>query len=152
MTDGGVPPNSSSTEGGGLDPLGLPDLESLINPDEQRRFRRLCLDTQPDELAQLGETVELHVAQVKANALPATDCEMAELLADRLCQLVADGDSLAPIERALARGAVEYFLLTSDADDDLSDALGFDDDVRVFNSVARRLDRPQLVIQLSDFE
>lgn len=137
---------------GELDHLVLPDLEALLNPDEQRRFRRLCLTTSADELAQMGETVELHLSQIKANALPATDSEMGELLANRLRQLVAGGDGLAPDDRALVRGAVEYFLLTNDADDDLADALGFDDDVRVFNSVARRVGQPQLVIQLTDYE
>lgn len=135
-----------------LTSLGLPDLEALINPDEQRRFRRLCLFTDAEQLSQLADTIELHLNQVKANALPATDCEMAEMLADRLQQLVADAPSLGDAERALARGAVEYFLLTSDADDDLADTLGFDDDVRVFNSVARRVGRPNLVIQLADLE
>ncbi len=130
----------------------VPDVEALLNPDEQMRFRRLCLPTEADELAQMGDTIQLHLQQVKANALPVTDSETAELLADRLVQLVAAGESFDSEERSLVRGAAEYFLLTSDADDDLSDALGFDDDVRVFNSVVRRLDRPDLAIQLADLE
>ncbi len=131
---------------------GVPDLEALFNPHEQTQFRRLCIPTDADELMQMGDTIQMHVQQVKANALPATDSEMAELLGERLRQLVASSDSLDGEGRSLVRGAIEYFLLASDADDDLSDALGFDDDVRVFNSVVRQLDRPALAIHLADLD
>jgi len=123
------------------------DLEELLNPGEQRRFRRLCIETSVEDLQQLGEVVEFHLGQVRENAGPATDVETAGLVAEAIQKLLTLAPDLNDRERALARGGVEYFLLNDDASEDLHDALGFDDDARVLNSVFDRIDRPEMKVK-----
>jgi len=125
------------------------DLEELLNPDEQQRFRRLCIETSDEELAELREVVELHLSQLAESNHPVADTETADKIGASLTGLLASGDLFDAEQRALIRGAVEYFLLTDDASDDLDDALGFDDDARVVNSVLDRIGRPQFRVDLS---
>ncbi|MGH1504565.1 MAG: hypothetical protein ACRBI6_13475 [Acidimicrobiales bacterium] len=130
------------------------DLDDLLHPDEQRRFRALCLETSAAELAELGEQVPAHFEQMQAMASHVTDLETAERLSDALVSLIGDGTGpdgagFDADERALIRGAAEYFMLLADTDDDLSNPIGFDDDVRVFNRVLDRLDRPERKIEPS---
>lgn len=124
------------------------DVEDLLRPDEQRRFRRLCLATEAEELAQLSEVIDLHLAHIMRNAGPVTDVETAELIARSLTALVGSGIDFDGDARAQIRGAVEYFLLTDDASGDLDDVLGFDDDARVLNTVLSRIGRPELAVDL----
>jgi uncharacterized membrane protein YkvA (DUF1232 family) len=124
------------------------DIEDLLHPDEQRRFRRLCIDTSAEELEQMIDVVGIHLDHVRANAGPSTDVETAELVADAATKLLAFSLDLDRRERALVRGAVEYFILNDDASDDLEDVLGFDDDARVLNSVLDRIGRADLKVRL----
>ena len=142
MTSGGT----SRTESTNLPDI---DLEDLLNPDEQRRFRRLCIETSAEELSQLGEVIELHLDQIKADAGSATDVETAALVAEAACKVLSFADQFNSQERAMVRGAVEYFILNDDASDDLDDALGFDDDARVLNSVLDRIGRAELKVDVS---
>jgi len=142
MTSGGA----SGTESTNLPDL---DLEDLLNPDEQRRFRRLCIETSAEELGQLGEVIELHLEQIAANASSVTDVETAELVAESACKVLSFADQFSSQERAMVRGAIEYFALNDDASDDLDDALGFDDDARVLNSVLDRIGRAELKVDVS---
>ena len=125
------------------------DLEDLLNPDEQRRFRRLCIDTPADDLDQMAEVIQLHLDQIKANATATTDVETAELVAEALLKLLSLTEDFDADERSMVRGAIEYFILHDDASDDLDDALGFDDDARVLNSVLGRIGRPELQVTLA---
>ncbi len=125
------------------------DLEDLLNPDEQRRFRRLCIETSESELEQMGEVVDLHLVQIREAATATTDVETAELVAEAIRKLLSFTDQFDGSERAMVRGAVEYFILNDDASDDLDDALGFDDDARVLNSVLDRIGRSELRVNLA---
>lgn len=125
------------------------DLEELLNPDEQQRFRRLCLETSTEELAQLTALVELHLSQIAEAENPLADKETAGRIGSSLTSLLGTDERFDADERALIRGAVEYFLLADDASGDLDDALGFDDDARVLNSVLDRIGRPQFRVELS---
>lgn len=124
------------------------DIEDLLHPDEQRRFRRLCIDTSAEELERLTEVVGIHLDLVKTNAGPSTDVETAELVAQAATELLGFSQEFDRRERALVRGAIEYFILNDDASDDLEDVLGFDDDARVLNSVLDRIGRADLKVRL----
>jgi len=123
------------------------DLDELLHPEEQVQFRRLCIDTEPEEIAPLAEMIQLHVQQIEEHSATA-DVEVGISVANALTVLVTAPTTYDAEERALIRGAVEYFLLDDDAEGDLTTPMGFDDDARVANSVLRRLDRPDLVIDL----
>ena len=124
------------------------DLEDLLNPDEQQRFRRLCLQTSAEELVQLTAVVELHLTQIEEVESATADKETAQKIGTSLTNLVTSGDDFNAEERSMIRGAVEYFLLADDASGDLDDPLGFDDDARVLNSVLDRIGRPQYRVEL----
>ncbi len=126
------------------------DLDELLNPDEQLRFHRLCMPTSSTELAELLGVVRLHLEQVIELADHRTDVETAERIASCFEQLLMGDSGFAPDERMLIRGAVEYFLLSDDADGDLENVVGFDDDVRVLNAVLRQIERPELTIELAE--
>ncbi|MEL7155518.1 MAG: hypothetical protein AAFN30_02850 [Actinomycetota bacterium] len=124
------------------------DLEDLLNPDEQHRFRKLCLPTSVEELAQLPAVVELHLDQVRQVRMANTDVETADAIGAALLALLREQNGFDDEQRALIRGAVEYFLLADDAAGDLDDVLGFDDDARVVNSMLTRIGLPQYRIEL----
>lgn len=144
MSDANQPADSSRDDG----PIPSIDLDDLLHPDEQRRFRALCLPTSSFELAESIETVRLHIDHVRTHATAATDLDMAERIASSFEALLDADIGFADDERALIRGAVEYFLLDDDADGDMTDPLGFDDDVRVLNSVLDRINQPDFKIKL----
>lgn len=125
------------------------DLDTLLHPEEQQQFRQLCLETSSEELAQLSDVVELHLSQLAASGSSTVDTETAERIGAALTDLLGSGEPFDAEERALIRGAVEYFVLAEDASADLDDALGFDDDARVLNSVLDRIGRPQYRVELS---
>jgi uncharacterized membrane protein YkvA (DUF1232 family) len=131
-------------------PEGIPsiDLDELLNPDERLRFRRLCMATSSTDLAELVGVVRMHLDRVIELADHRTDVDTAEQIASRLEQLLTSHSGFAPDERALIRGAVEYFLLSDDADGDIENVVGFDDDVRVLNSVLDHVGRADLRVEL----
>lgn len=124
------------------------DLEDLLNPGEQRRFRRLCLATSPEELTELTSVIDLHVEQIEANAGPATDIDAARAIGQSLGGLLRSGLDFGDDQRAQIRGAVEYFVMTEDASSDLDDVLGFDDDARVVNAMLGRIGHPEFAVVL----
>ena len=124
------------------------DLEALLHPEEQARFRRLCLPTPAEELAALASDVEVHLEQIQAQAGPRTDLDTASAIARSLVALLGDTAALSDADRSLVRGAAEYFILADDASGDLDDVLGFDDDARILNSVLERIDRTDLLVAL----
>ena len=124
------------------------DLHDLLHPEEQRKFRRLCIETDASELAQLVDVVDMHLNHILSNAGAKADVETANLIADSIKKLLTQGIDFESNERFLIRGAVEYFLLTDDADGDLEDVLGFDDDARVLNAVLERISQPDFTVEL----
>ncbi|MGB5759621.1 MAG: hypothetical protein WBM50_22090 [Acidimicrobiales bacterium] len=124
------------------------DLQDLLRPDEQRRFRRLCLATSPEELGQLTTVIDMHLDHIRRDAGPTTDVETAEMIGDALGRLLRSEIDFDAEARAQIRGAVEYFLLTDDAAGDLEDVLGFDDDARVVNTVLNRIGHSEFAVDL----
>lgn len=96
------------------------------------------------------DRVEGHVSLMQAaNAInQLVDVDLAEAIAATLLALLEQPDSLAYEERRLLAGAVEYFVLTGDNDDDLASPVGMVDDAKVTNATAAALGRPDLVIPI----
>jgi hypothetical protein len=107
----------------------------------------LSIETSADELADLSEVVALHVDQVQALAGDATDVDTAIALGTALRRLLGAGISFSAEQRRHIRGAIEYFLLTDDADGDLDHPLGFDDDLRVVNAALHRIGHPEFAVE-----
>lgn len=84
------------------------------------------------------------------SAADLVDEDLGKSLATRLVELLervigedhGEGDE----EHQLAQAAARYFIERADGDDDMDNPVGFDDDLEVFNMVARRLGYEDLVI------
>jgi translation initiation factor 2B subunit (eIF-2B alpha/beta/delta family) len=77
------------------------------------------------------------------------DLGSAEQLAEGLLELLRDADEdLEKEHRQALSVAVLYFELEDDVAHDSDEVLGLEDDIEVFNAVARYLDRADLVIEI----
>lgn len=104
--------------------------------------------TAPAELAGLRLRVLAYLARIQAigESRPQVDVETATSVAWVLATLCDEPDQLGDDQRALLRGAVEYFVLDDDELSDTDDVIGFDDDARVVNAVTAALGRRDLRI------
>ena len=111
-------------------------------------FQGMRADLSPAEITALREDVGLHYQRLldaqKKNELVAVDLALA--LHGRLDQLLAMAHLVDPESRASIVGAARYFVSSSDAKPDDLSCTGLDDDVEVFNHVARLLGRSDLFI------
>lgn len=98
----------------------------------------------------IEERVDEHLNRLEAAADEDefVDIDLARRVAQCLHRLIGQVASGDPDEQALVAGAVDYFALTGDADDDVASPIGIEDDARVVNAVARVLGSEDLVISL----
>ena len=124
--------------------------ESTLSPLERVRFLNLCEPRSAEMLAEDRDRVAGHVSLMEAaNALsPTIDIELARVIGASLQAMLAEPEKLAYEERRLLAGAVEYFVLTGDSDDDMASPVGLVDDAHVTNATARALNREDLVVPL----
>jgi hypothetical protein len=97
---------------------------------------------EPDALRAVLDAYAARIRQ--AGPLSIADRALGEALARRCDGLLARWDGLDRRGRHLAQAAVLYLVLEHDGVDDLESAFGFDDDLEVFNAVARALGEPPL--------
>lgn len=122
-------------------------LDGLLHPREVDQFASLCTPTAAEDLKGLRLRVLAYLASLVSLGRdhPGIDVPMARRIGSVLAAVLDDPADLDETDRALVRGATEYFLLTSDDGDDL-EALGFDDDARVLNRVLVAIGRADLEI------
>ncbi len=117
-------------------------------PNAMDIFYSLREDLAGPELAVLKVSVRTHYERLvrvqERDELVAVD--LAELLCVRLEEVLAMAHLLAAEPRAHIVGAARYFISEADAVPDARSCTGLDDDVEVWNYVARALGRPDLVI------
>ena len=120
-------------------------LDGLLHRQEVDRFASLCVPTSPEELKGLRLRILAYLASLvsMARTSPEIDIHLARRIGSVLASVLDDPIDLDETDRALLRGATEYFLLTSDDGDDLR-PLGFDDDARVVNRVLVAIGRADL--------
>lgn len=107
------------------------------------------LDEPPVDLEQLIEDLMEYRDELDdmMSAADLVDEDLGKSLATRLVELVERVIAeYGEEEHRLAQAAARYFIERADTDDDLDNPVGFDDDLEVFNMVARRLGYEDLVI------
>ncbi|NND04701.1 MAG: hypothetical protein HKN91_18165 [Acidimicrobiia bacterium] len=126
--------------------------ESSLSPLERVRFLNLCEARSVDMLAEDVDRVEGHLSLLEAAAAVnnLVDADLAQSVAGTLLALLADRNRLSFEERRLLAGAVEYFVMTGDSDNDMASPVGLVDDAKVTNATAEALGRPDLVIPVVD--
>jgi hypothetical protein len=125
-------------------------VQEIVHPDEMNRFAAACEPTEPGELAGLRLRTQAYLAWVRdeAGRRSSLDLDTAEAIGRTLTMLLDEPDLYDAEQRALLRGAVGYFVDAEDSANDVTDAIGFDDDVRVVNAVLDALGRRDLHIAL----
>ncbi|MGE0489971.1 MAG: hypothetical protein AB7S38_12265 [Vulcanimicrobiota bacterium] len=105
------------------------------------------LESVPRSRASLERAVKAHLTEVNLAS------ETNELLDLATARKLAQG-LLTLLERSqdeqlrLVQGAILYFVEDEDAESDFASAVGFDDDVEVFNAVCHQLGLPELALTL----
>ena len=109
-------------------------------------FESMCTTASVEDLNRLARRATTHVDLIAEAALDTVDLPvaLAGQLAERLSGLAASAGTMDAEQRSWVGGALSYFLLTGDANDDLGGAHGLDDDRSVFNEVCDRLGRTDL--------
>jgi hypothetical protein len=125
-------------------------LQEILHPAEMDRFVAGCLPTSLEAFGTLRRRIANYLELVeRASLRPGRlDLDSATAISTVLVTLLDEGDHYDASERALLRGAVDYFVDSDDGAHDLTDALGFDDDARVVNAVLDALDRRDLLLGL----
>lgn len=126
-------------------------VQELLHPTEMDRFIAGCVPTPPGDLPGLRLRTQAHLAWARKAAAtsPALDLDMATRIAHTLTLVLDEPDQYSDEDRALLRGAVDYFVNSEDEANDFTDGVGFDDDARVLNAVLEALGRKDLLIESS---
>jgi hypothetical protein len=110
-------------------------LEARLKPDECDTLLDLCVETNAEELLALRSRVDSHLEYLLASDLEAQDDEAAREVALHLQALLERASQLDAGQRALARGAIEYFVLSGDERRRDTNPEGLTDDARVAKTV-----------------
>jgi hypothetical protein len=123
-------------------------VQEILHPDEMNAFAAACTPTDAAEFAGLRLRTQAYVAwaRTEAQRRGTVDLDTAVAIGKTLTMLLDEPDQYDAGERALLRGAVVYFIEADDTANDLTDVIGFDDDVRVLNAVLDALGRQDLLI------
>jgi hypothetical protein len=119
-----------------------------LSKSEDRTLRTLATERSVADLRADSAAVDRHFARlVGARSWNEfLDIALARKITDLLKLLIEDAETYSPDQRALLNGAIQYFLVFEDHDDDFSSSIGLEDDARVANTVAAELGRPNLQI------
>jgi len=146
------PAPTGQTQDMSIDPAARARLlvQEILHPEEMNRFVAGCAPTDPSDFAGLRLRTQAYLAWTRDEAARhgALDIDTALAIGDALVRLLDEPDQYDAEQRALLRGAVSYFVDTEDSANDVTDAIGFDDDVRVVNAVLDAVGRRDLRISL----
>lgn len=109
-----------------------------LTPDVAAKVRELATESSFHELLEQRARVigHLSVVEIEWSTNPDIDFHTAKRITDALQRMIERSADLDGEQRALVRGAVEYFVLTDDVKGDLAGPDGFGDDAAVVEAVA----------------
>jgi hypothetical protein len=118
--------------------------------DEIEIYRTLVQPATVDELTQLMGRVRGHLNRLEEASFENefVQVELGRQLVRNYELLVSDAALLDDRQRACLYGAIAYFLLSDDVEDDLSSPIGLEDDALVFNQACAEIGRSDLVVEL----
>lgn len=128
------------------------DVREIITSDEFAIFQGLLKPATLGDLHRLRGRVAVHLDSLEEQSFSHefVDLELARTLACGLTVLIDGASGYDDEERSLVRAVVEYFALSTDAENDVTSPIGLEDDVRVFNAACRALGRATLEIPVPD--
>jgi len=122
----------------------------MAESDEIAALAALQVPTTVGEFEHVRRRIVTHLAVLEEQQFEfeQLDVELGRRIGAGLGALIEGVATMDPHQRSRLRGAAEYFLLTTDSDNDVSSPTGLEDDARVFNLVAGELRRADLQIDL----
>ena len=118
---------------------------------ERRRLRELVVASIPTPTdLRLAVDSHLRAALVAARSNEFVDTALARALASALGEMIDAFSALDGDDQQLVAAAVAYFADADDAAHDFASPIGFEDDARVVNAVARALGRGDLAVAMPD--
>ena len=130
----------------------MPEITEVLHdiPVEYRHRFQVLLGREPVATSILRDILDQYIQTVrKVGPLVAfINVEEAELLSTACLALLDHvGRSDSPDEHALVQAAVHYFILEEE-DEEVTEVLGFDDDIQVINAILRAAGRDDLIVPL----
>ena len=120
-----------------------PVLGELLS-DTRPLVRRLLSEPLRDPETLCADLAAYSARIGAVDPLSIADQALGAALARGCAAMLARWPELDGRGRHLAQAALLYFVLETDGDDDLESPFGFDDDLEVFNAVAKALGEPLL--------
>lgn len=112
-------------------------------------FERLKVTVTPQKLLTLREDIDTHLLHLQklARKDEMTPIDLAQAIAGGLHALLQSLATFSSTHQADVLGAALYFVSTDDEIADTAGILGLDDDAAIFNYVALRVGRHDLVVE-----
>jgi hypothetical protein len=114
-------------------------------------LERLRQPTPADDFVRLSRRLSTHLTALEEQQFEheSLDIDLARLVTDRLTRLAGEAAELTPEQRGWLRGAIDYFLITTDIENDVLSPEGLVDDARVLNHALERIGRTDLLVDVS---
>ena len=130
--------------------LGKPSTPSTPSPRALSIFDKLKSQLTPSQLDTIEDDIDRHLLQIQklAQHNEMTPLDLAESIAGGLHVLLAERESLDAERQNAILAAALYFISAEDELPDTASILGLDDDVSIFNHVARLVGREDLEVEL----
>lgn len=115
------------------------------------QLERLRQPTPAQDFVRLNRRLSTHLIALEEQKFEHEDLDLdlARQITERLSAIAEAAEDLDSEQRAWARGAIDYFLVTTDIDNDVISPTGLLDDARVLNHAAERIGRPDLLVDIS---
>jgi len=122
----------------------------LLNPTIEKVFNKLAVPVKPQKMEQLKTDIKRYLERITRaqNKNEFLNEPLARKIGKTAIYLLDSYQQYPKNKQALIIGAVKYFLLDADEENDLESPLGFDDDAEVFNYVLKNIGRDDLIIDI----
>lgn len=134
------------------DPL-LANGPIILSPPQQAACTKIRTNLRNRDAQRFRDMLALHLGTYQINTDPkaTVDLELARLLARALAKATQTYDKLDSTRREWLRVAIEYFVLDDDANQDVKDVVGLNDDAMVIATVLEYCGFHQLSKPIRDY-
>ena len=130
------------------------NIPSNLNPKEFEILQKLSNEYAKTPLIELTNRTKKYTKELeeiaKTNGL--LNLKLAQRINDTILKVEKLWTELALDSQYWLKGAIAYYFLTEDEEDDISSAIGFDDDAEVLNACLRLAELNQFIIRIEDFD
>ncbi|MBK6606657.1 MAG: hypothetical protein IPG24_14520 [Leptospiraceae bacterium] len=130
------------------------NIPSNLNQKEFEILQKLSNEYAKTPILELTNRTKKYTKELeeiaKTNGL--LNLKLAQRINDTILKVEKLWSELALDSQYWLKGAIAYYFLTEDEEDDISSAIGFDDDAEVLNACLRLAELNQFIIRIEDFD